>query len=471
MTDFWEVVFTPSFMPRIMHVFVATLDRGCGLRAPASAPGTSSRSRSSPTWAGRPCRSRCRSSSSSRSPTPSSSAPSRPATWPRTSPPSWPPWRASGRPRTARRPTSSAGSTEAPGTTTGLAIPGLLSFLGGQDTIDRASTTSRCRRRVVNLTFQSYHLMVGLGMAIVPFALLAAGLWFWKRKLLESPLGAVDRGVHRVRVALRHHHGLVGGRVRSPALDRLRADADRGRRPRRSSRPRRSWSRSAASCSIYTLLLVLFLYLLERQDPAWPGTARGDRDPARSDELPDTLRGIFTARGRGEERMTDDPQRDLVHPLRRHRRRLPHPRRLRHGRGHPAPAPGPTDSERRTLLNSIGPVWDGNEVWLILGGGVLFAIFPFAYASLFSGFYIAFMLVLVVLILRAVHARVPLAAARARRWRTGWDLGSSAVLAGAGAAAGRGLRRHHRGRAARRDREDRRSTSSSCSRRSRCWSA
>ena len=61
-----------------------------------------------------------------------------------------------------------------------------------------------------------------------------------------------------------------------------------------------------------------------------------------------------------------------------------------------------TDTERRTLLNSIGPVWDGNEVWLILGGGVLFAIFPFAYASLFSGFYVAFMLVLVVLILRAV---------------------------------------------------------------------
>src|SRR5689334_3691209 len=60
------------------------------------------------------------------------------------------------------------------------------------------------------------------------------------------------------------------------------------------------------------------------------------------------------------------------------------------------------DTERRTVLNSIGPIWDGNEVWLVLAGGVLFAVFPFAYASLFSGFYVAFMLVLLGLILRTV---------------------------------------------------------------------
>ncbi len=90
-----------------------------------------------------------------------------------------------------------------------------------------------------------------------------------------------------------------------------------------------------------------------------------------------------------------------------------------------------TDAERRTLLNSIGPVWDGNEVWLVLGGGVLFAVFPFAYASLFSGFYIAFMLVLTVIILRAVtlefRSQRPGAA-----WRSSWDLVfslSSLVLA------------------------------------------
>ena len=90
-----------------------------------------------------------------------------------------------------------------------------------------------------------------------------------------------------------------------------------------------------------------------------------------------------------------------------------------------------TDGERRALLNSIGPVWDGNEVWLILGGGVLFAVFPFAYASLFSGMYLAFMLVLVVLIFRAVTLEF-----RSQRsgkvWRTVWDWSfslSSLVLA------------------------------------------
>ena len=87
--------------------------------------------------------------------------------------------------------------------------------------------------------------------------------------------------------------------------------------------------------------------------------------------------------------------------------------------------------ERRTLLNSIGPVWDGNEVWLVLGGGVLFAIFPFAYASLFSGFYAAFMLVLVVLILRAVTLEFR-SQRPGPRWRTAWDIafsGTSLVLA------------------------------------------
>ena len=60
------------------------------------------------------------------------------------------------------------------------------------------------------------------------------------------------------------------------------------------------------------------------------------------------------------------------------------------------------DAERRTLLNAIGPVWDGNEVWLVTGGGALFAAFPHAYATAFSGFYLAMMLVLFALIFRAV---------------------------------------------------------------------
>ena len=58
--------------------------------------------------------------------------------------------------------------------------------------------------------------------------------------------------------------------------------------------------------------------------------------------------------------------------------------------------------EKRTLIRAIGPVWDGNEVWLLTGGGALFAAFPLAYATVFSGFYLALMLVLFALILRAV---------------------------------------------------------------------
>jgi cytochrome d ubiquinol oxidase subunit II len=61
-----------------------------------------------------------------------------------------------------------------------------------------------------------------------------------------------------------------------------------------------------------------------------------------------------------------------------------------------------TDDEKRALTGAIGPVWDGNEVWLLAGGGALFAAFPPAYATVFSGFYLALMLVLFALILRAV---------------------------------------------------------------------
>ncbi|PKN18833.1 MAG: cytochrome d ubiquinol oxidase subunit II [Deltaproteobacteria bacterium HGW-Deltaproteobacteria-6] len=63
---------------------------------------------------------------------------------------------------------------------------------------------------------------------------------------------------------------------------------------------------------------------------------------------------------------------------------------------------GKTKEEKDTLIASIGPFWDGNEVWLITGGGALFAAFPHAYATAFSGFYLAMMLVLLALIFRAV---------------------------------------------------------------------
>jgi cytochrome d ubiquinol oxidase subunit II len=84
-----------------------------------------------------------------------------------------------------------------------------------------------------------------------------------------------------------------------------------------------------------------------------------------------------------------------------------------------------TDEDRRVMLNAIGPVWDGNEVWLVTGGGALFAAFPNVYATVFSGFYLAFVLLLVALIFRAVaiefRSKQPM-----RWWRQMWDLGFSA---------------------------------------------
>jgi cytochrome d ubiquinol oxidase subunit II len=79
------------------------------------------------------------------------------------------------------------------------------------------------------------------------------------------------------------------------------------------------------------------------------------------------------------------------------------------------------DSDRRTLINSIGPVWDGNEVWLVTGGGALFAAFPDVYASVFSGFYTAFMLLLFVLIFRAVAIEFR-SKQEAKWWRQMWDI-------------------------------------------------
>jgi cytochrome bd ubiquinol oxidase subunit II len=79
------------------------------------------------------------------------------------------------------------------------------------------------------------------------------------------------------------------------------------------------------------------------------------------------------------------------------------------------------DEERRLLLNSIGPLWDGNEVWLVTFGGALFAAFPNAYATVFSGFYTAFMLLLFALISRAVSMEFR-SKQEAPAWRSFWDM-------------------------------------------------
>jgi cytochrome bd ubiquinol oxidase subunit II len=81
---------------------------------------------------------------------------------------------------------------------------------------------------------------------------------------------------------------------------------------------------------------------------------------------------------------------------------------------------GRNDEERRALLESIEPVWDGNQVWLILGGGAVFAAWPLLYAASFSGLYLAMFLLLVALILRPVGFIFRNKIADAR-WRNAWD--------------------------------------------------
>src|SRR5450756_2551441 len=66
------------------------------------------------------------------------------------------------------------------------------------------------------------------------------------------------------------------------------------------------------------------------------------------------------------------------------------------------PILGRSDTQRRVLINSIGPVWDGNEVWLLTAGGATFAAFPEWYATMFSGFYLPLLLILLALIVRVV---------------------------------------------------------------------
>src|SRR5512141_1663089 len=82
---------------------------------------------------------------------------------------------------------------------------------------------------------------------------------------------------------------------------------------------------------------------------------------------------------------------------------------------------GKKDDERRMIINTIGSVWDGNEVWLLTAGGAMFAAFPNWYATLFSGFYLALFLILLALIVRGVAFEFRSKDERPG-WRRTWDI-------------------------------------------------
>ena len=104
------------------------------------------------------------------------------------------------------------------------------------------------------------------------------------------------------------------------------------------------------------------------------------------------------------------------------------------------------ERERALVRRSIGPVWDGNEVWMLTAGGALFAAFPAAYATTFSGFYLAVMLVLFGLIVRAVSLEFR---AHDPQWARAWDVcftvGSLLPALLLGVALGNVDRRHPHG--------------------------
>ena len=85
------------------------------------------------------------------------------------------------------------------------------------------------------------------------------------------------------------------------------------------------------------------------------------------------------------------------------------------------PVLGKNEAERRALVTTLGPLWDGNEVWLLVAGGATFAAFPEWYATLFSGFYLPLFLILVALIIRGVAFEY-----RSKygdpQWRARWDV-------------------------------------------------
>ena len=108
-----------------------------------------------------------------------------------------------------------------------------------------------------------------------------------------------------------------------------------------------------------------------------------------------------------------------------------------------------TDRERRQVLRSIGPVWDGNEVWLLAGGGTLYFAFPALYASSFSGFYLPLMMVLWLLILRGISIEFR-NHIDSLVWKPFWDAGVRRSERAAGHLLRRGAGQRGARRAARR---------------------
>jgi len=274
----------------------------------------------------------------------------------------------------------------------GPSIPGLLSYLTHGDAGKPVTGLNEFKpedRPPVQRVFQFYHLMVGIGFGMIGLALFGA-YFCWRKVLFEK----------------RWMLWLLVFSVLGPQLANQAGwfAAEMGRQPwivhglmRTSAGLSAVVTANAVLGSlvlftfIYVLLFAVFVYLLN--DKIQHGAGGGGFETHGNWPRPSEVTAHELRRPGAQHRLVSAHWR-VVHGLRDARWLRP----WRRG----ASSVHREDEERRIMLNAIGPVWDGNEVWLVTGGGALFAAFPNVYATVFSGFYFAFVLLLVALIFRAV---------------------------------------------------------------------
>ena len=269
-----------------------------------------------------------------------------------------------------------------------------------------------------NVFIQYWSMRVMAYLAALVLLLALWGAWaVWRHRLERSRWFLLGRHLGGHRPVLHEHRRLAADRERPPALDRPGPDADQGRGvPTLSS----TWV-------LITLVLFVVVYGVFGVVDGVLMVRYGRRELSESEDG-EAARGRCRRDGAGAGR---DPGLDLLggrmglqvfwfiiiaffwtgffilegFDL---------------GVGALHMVVGKTDLERRVAINSIGPFWDGNEVWLIVAGAATFAAFPAWYASMFSALYLAMMLVLLALIIRGVSFEY-----RGKidqpRWRATWD--------------------------------------------------
>ena len=238
----------------------------------------------------------------------------------------------------------------------------------------------------VRLMYWSMRVMAILGVAM--FLIAAVGAWLYRKRRLEKARWFLWTAI--VAIAFPFIAATAGwiltemGRQPWIVQDLLKTSDAHS--------PSVSTATVASSLGVFALLYVVLgvvdfvlMRRYARVDP--PPLRRGERGSGTGTQL------------LGAEHGSRD---HLVRPDRGPLGRLLPARGLRLRRRHAAAGPAARRGERSTMFESIGPVWDGNEVWLVVAAGATFAAFPAWYATMFSGFYLALLLILVLLIVRVV---------------------------------------------------------------------